>query len=251
MLLYELAMELDQRSPDVVEAARALGFGDLTAASDLDRDQVAALRSRFAPAVAPPSIGAPEPVAGPDADGATEGAGRRSRRTGVVAVVALVAVALAAFVVLRPGDEDSDPADAASPELAADVDALDRPADGSAAPPRDLAAYCRGAAQVSAFLQELGTFAQAGSTATFADTKDLVDEHRASVAEGMDLVVASGPPTSDEDAAAVAQGLDEMLAAVAASADEQELAEAYPEARSVAVTDALDRLTADWDDRCA
>jgi hypothetical protein len=54
MFLYELAIELDQRSADLVDAAESMGFGRLSSAAALDAAQVAALRSRFGPAGAPP-----------------------------------------------------------------------------------------------------------------------------------------------------------------------------------------------------
>ena len=78
MLLYELAMALDMRSPDLVDAARELGLGDLQAGSDLDGQQVAALRARFGQALPPPL---PPAAVAPDApSAASAGSGGRFRR---------------------------------------------------------------------------------------------------------------------------------------------------------------------------
>lgn len=58
MFLYELAIELGQRSTDVVDVAAQLGLGELGPGSPLEPHQVEALRARlghgYAPAVAPP-----------------------------------------------------------------------------------------------------------------------------------------------------------------------------------------------------
>lgn len=77
MLLFELAISLDMRSGDLVDAAREAGLGDLQAGSDLDAAQVAALRARFGggvptapsgmPPVGPATWGAPAPS--PDGTG--------------------------------------------------------------------------------------------------------------------------------------------------------------------------------------
>lgn len=56
MLLYELAISLDKRSPDLVDAAAELGMGELQPATDLDAAQVAALRAHFGSASAPPPL---------------------------------------------------------------------------------------------------------------------------------------------------------------------------------------------------
>lgn len=69
MLLYELAIVLDERSNDVIAAGAELGLGDLHTATDLDPQQVAALRAHFAGTVVPPplaplgSAGTPLPAA--------------------------------------------------------------------------------------------------------------------------------------------------------------------------------------------
>lgn len=55
MLLYELAIVLDKRSPELTDAAARLGLGELQPASDLDAEQVAALRAHFG-AMAPPPL---------------------------------------------------------------------------------------------------------------------------------------------------------------------------------------------------
>ena len=68
MFLYELAIEQGVKSADLVDAARALGLGDLTAADQLDAAQVGALRNHLAlnpvahvdPGAAPPPLPAPQ-----------------------------------------------------------------------------------------------------------------------------------------------------------------------------------------------
>lgn len=62
MFLYELAIELDLRSAELVDAAASLGYDGLTSASSLDAAQVAALRRRFAPQLPPPP---PPPMGAP------------------------------------------------------------------------------------------------------------------------------------------------------------------------------------------
>lgn len=65
MFLYELAMSLDQRSPDLVDAAAELGMGELQPASELSPEQVAALRAHFGdhrPAPLAPLGGGPPPL---------------------------------------------------------------------------------------------------------------------------------------------------------------------------------------------
>ncbi|HWJ96615.1 MAG TPA: hypothetical protein VNQ33_00565 [Acidimicrobiales bacterium] len=56
MLLYELAITLDRRSTELVDAATELGLGHLQAGSDLDAKQLAALRAHFGAGVAPPPL---------------------------------------------------------------------------------------------------------------------------------------------------------------------------------------------------
>ncbi|MGN6693130.1 MAG: hypothetical protein ACTHN0_03055 [Aquihabitans sp.] len=56
MLLYELAITLDRRSTELVDAAEELGFGTLQAGSDLDAQQVAAIRAHFGGGLAPPPL---------------------------------------------------------------------------------------------------------------------------------------------------------------------------------------------------
>lgn len=61
MFIYELAVELDKRSSEVVEAARALGIADPGPATELSRDQVAQLWQSLSGAGAPPVGPAPTP----------------------------------------------------------------------------------------------------------------------------------------------------------------------------------------------
>lgn len=74
MFVYELAIELDRRSGELIEAATALGLGPLTASSTLDATQVHQLRQRLGGpgAIPPPPPGPatfapppPEPPPGP------------------------------------------------------------------------------------------------------------------------------------------------------------------------------------------
>ena len=79
MFLYELAIELGERSPDLVDAAAALGMGELLPASQLSAEQVAALKAHIAkrgpraagPGGAPPL---PAPPSGPLVAGPPAGA---------------------------------------------------------------------------------------------------------------------------------------------------------------------------------
>ncbi len=56
MFLYELAIALDRRSPELTEAGAELGLGDLQPATDLDAHQVAALRAHFSGGMQPPPL---------------------------------------------------------------------------------------------------------------------------------------------------------------------------------------------------
>ncbi|MGN6693129.1 MAG: hypothetical protein ACTHN0_03050 [Aquihabitans sp.] len=60
MHLYELAMELGERSADLADAAPSLGLADISPTSDLTPEQVAVFRARYAkaPVGAPASSGA-------------------------------------------------------------------------------------------------------------------------------------------------------------------------------------------------
>lgn len=290
MLLYELAVELGQRSPDLADAARELGLGELGPASELDAAQVAALRSRFGPAVSAavdgglraPADWGPPPAPPPAAP--SSGPGFSRGQLVAIGAVVLAVVALFAFMALSTGGSPDD--DASETDLATEVDALADPADlaaisgeaaddptstaaaavttapattapPTAAPaaaegePTDLGQYCQGARQVASFLTQLGQFSRNGSTATFADTQALVGEHRAAVAEGMDLVQTYGPSGSKADAATVADGLDGMLTAVVESADEMDFVARYPESRSEGMTEALDVLVPEWESYCS
>ncbi len=70
MFLYELAIELDRKSGELVDAAAALGMGALMASSELDAAQVHQLRQRLGgPAGAPAPPTGPVTFAPPAADG--------------------------------------------------------------------------------------------------------------------------------------------------------------------------------------
>lgn len=56
VFLYELALTLDQRSSDVIEVAEGLGLGEVLAGSELNPDQVAAIRAHYAALAAPPPL---------------------------------------------------------------------------------------------------------------------------------------------------------------------------------------------------
>lgn len=66
VFLYELAMALDERSPDLVEAGLELGMGELQPASELTTEQVTALRNHVAARRRPPPLaparGGPPPL---------------------------------------------------------------------------------------------------------------------------------------------------------------------------------------------
>ncbi|MEZ5183769.1 MAG: translation initiation factor IF-2 N-terminal domain-containing protein [Acidimicrobiales bacterium] len=49
MFLYELAIELDRRSGELIDLAAELGMGVVTASSTLDATQVHQLRARLGP----------------------------------------------------------------------------------------------------------------------------------------------------------------------------------------------------------
>ncbi|HRW38874.1 MAG: translation initiation factor IF-2 N-terminal domain-containing protein [Acidimicrobiales bacterium] len=75
MFLYELAIELDRRSGELIDLAAELGMGVVTASSTLDAAQVHQLRARLGPSggasgtpeLPPPATFAPPPEEAPEA----------------------------------------------------------------------------------------------------------------------------------------------------------------------------------------
>lgn len=116
MFLYELAIELGERSTDVCEKAETLGIGTLLSTSELTRDQVAAIRAAYhrpppggvtppaAPGAPPAAWGAPPP----EPSGAPGGAGTGSRAGQFAAIGLVVAVVLAGFgyMVVNAGPDE-------------------------------------------------------------------------------------------------------------------------------------------------
>jgi len=76
VFLYELAIDLDVRSTELVDAAAEMGMGELQPAAELDAQQVSALRARFGRPVAPPL---PPPAAAAAPPAPTGGRLRRKR----------------------------------------------------------------------------------------------------------------------------------------------------------------------------
>src|SRR6478609_1910844 len=101
MHLYQLAMELDERSADVADKAQALGLGDIGPTTLLTGDQVATLRSAYGrSASAPNPLDQPvftNPVARPETPAEPRVASGRGKKVGVFALGALAMVGAVAF----------------------------------------------------------------------------------------------------------------------------------------------------------
>jgi hypothetical protein len=238
--------------------------------------------------VAPEHWGPPPPPPGAIAGGSAGTSGFSRGQIAAVAGVALLAVALFAFMAVNTGGDGAAPSEAVDTEAperdagngfaqvemppldgpeggdpvevdpATDTDtdtdtdtAPTAPGSAAAAEPRNVDEYCTGVRQVSAFLLELGEAAQTGSTVTYEDIRATVAAHRSSVAEGTALMVAHGPPERDADALTVRDGLAELLASVSESDTEEEFEAASSDEQDTAVADALDRMLPTWEARCA
>jgi hypothetical protein len=154
MDLYQLAMELDERSADVAERAEALGLGSVGPTSPLTPEQVTTLRAAYRKPEAPEPSG-PVTVIGSAASGAQEPPGPPSVRSGraktigiVVGCVLALGAAVAFFAV------QSSPAEERRQQMAQDLADWEEAPPATVAPeveaavtfppnvPRDRAAYC-------------------------------------------------------------------------------------------------------------
>ena len=179
MFLFELAMELDERSADMAEAATSLGFEGVTPTTELTPEQVQAFRARFTKAAVlrgpggpsddgayhPPTWGPPEGSAGPLPPAPSE----RSMGVGQMVVIALVVVGvigLFAFM-FKNGGTDQERLDrivSAEPKLASEV-----------AGPEDiknLAEFCGSMEWMYGFSQDQSSRLQSDD---IEGTKDLVE----------------------------------------------------------------------------
>ena len=128
MFLYELAIEIGERSSDVCQKAESIGLGPLLSTSELTREQVAALRAAYnrpLPGGAPGSAGAAPSVWGAPPATPIEAPGRPPSKIGQVAALGLVvAVVLAGFAYMFVNaGPDEERQQAISEDLAAWSDA--------------------------------------------------------------------------------------------------------------------------------
>lgn len=114
MFLYELAIELDERSTDVCAKAETLGLGSLLSTSELTRDQVAAIRAAYnrpLPGSQPGAAGAPPaawgpPTAPPPGKPAGSGTGGRVGQFAAVGLVIAVVLAGFGYMVVKAGPDE-------------------------------------------------------------------------------------------------------------------------------------------------
>ena len=215
MHLFELAIELGERSADMAEAAESLGFTGITPTSELTPEQVQAFRARFAKAPPPPGSGSayqpppswgPPPGALPSAP-APSGSGRSLGLGQIVLIVgALVGVAaLFGYMVRNSGpDERQERQLAASAEEHEAEIAADNAASATSGPddPRDLARFCTA-------LQSMYDFSQ--DQVARLDQDDLEGTRKIVVAgyeqwkQDVAVVKETGPPSFDDDLVAYEQ----------------------------------------------
>ena len=104
MHLFELAIELGERSADMAEAAESLGFEGITPTSELTPEQVQAFRARYAKAAPPPPAGSayqpPSSWGPPPGTGAPAPAPSGSGRSLGVGQILLIVAALAGVAAL-------------------------------------------------------------------------------------------------------------------------------------------------------
>lgn len=177
MFLFELAMELGERSADMADAAPSLGFEGLTPTSDLTPEQVAAFRARFAKApVAPlPPAGAypgtaPGPQAGPAGWGppgelprpaASGGPGGMSKgQLALVAGAVIAVIGLFAFMATNGGRDEArerEIARVASEHDARDDEAIAGGTTAAVDPnaPKDIPRFCKAALDIKQFSNDL------------------------------------------------------------------------------------------------
>ncbi|MGN6695050.1 MAG: hypothetical protein ACTHN0_12825 [Aquihabitans sp.] len=121
MYLYELAIELGERSADIVEKAEALGIGPILATAELAPEQLQALRAayRSAAAPAPPGPATTDAAAPPPQQAVAAPAPQapRSRTPLVIGALVVAVIALAAFFMMQ-----SEPNAEREDAIAADLD---------------------------------------------------------------------------------------------------------------------------------
>lgn len=137
MFLYELALELDRKSVDLVEIGDRLGLGALSPSTMLTPEQVAQLRAAAGHAVPNPHGAAfgqapsgpavwgdpalqppPAPAGGPEVPAAAAGKGRGV----LIAAAAAVLVVVAALAFVVTGGRDGGGEEAGNPDLIAGLD---------------------------------------------------------------------------------------------------------------------------------
>lgn len=217
MHLFELAIELGERSADMAEAAEALGFEGITPTSELTPDQVQAFRARYAKAPAvgggpaggsayqpPPSWGAPPgaaPAPVPSGPGGSLGIGQI-----VLIALAVIGVgALFAFMVRNsgPDEQQRQQLDASARQHESEI-ADHNAAAAKSGPddPRDLATFC-------ASLQSMYEFSQ--DQVARLDQDDLDGTRKIVVAgyeqwnQDLAALKAAAPPNMDDDIAVYEQ----------------------------------------------
>lgn len=119
MFLYELAMELDQRSADLAERAETLGLGTLGPTTEITAEQATALRAAYrrplpgAPAGGAPAGGAPGSWGPPTgvpaaASGPARSGGRPpTAQLAIIGVVVLAALAGFGYMFMNSGPDES------------------------------------------------------------------------------------------------------------------------------------------------
>ncbi len=215
MHLFELAIELGERSADMAEAAESLGFEGITPTSELTPEQVQAFRARYAKAAPPPPAGSayqpPSSWGPPPGTGAPAPAPSGSGRSLGVGQILLIVAALAGVAALfgymmsnsGPDARQEQQLAASAEEHEAEI-AADNAAAATSSPddPRDLARFCSA-------VQSLYDFSQA--QVLQLDQDDLEGTRKIVVAgfEGwkQDLAVVkeTGPPSFDDDLVAYEQ----------------------------------------------
>lgn len=119
MFLYELAMELDERSADLAERAEAIGLGTLGPTTELTAEQASALRAAYrrplpgappggVPAAGPPAswgppTGAPLTTSSP----ARSGGRPQTAQLAIIGVVVLAALAGFGYMFMNSGPDES------------------------------------------------------------------------------------------------------------------------------------------------
>jgi hypothetical protein len=260
MLLYQLAMELDERSPDVAERAEALGLGTVGPTSELTAEQIRTLRAAYGktdpgPVEGPVMVIGPKKAAGEaePGDQPAPSSGRGRRVVAVLACVLALGAAVAFFAVQSaPAEEqrqqtarelrewEQAPAATVAPEVEA---AVTFPGNV----PRDKAKLCAAAKTVAD--------EEASQPPMADDQLDFTEVRRWAASRGawraaLDQMVKTGPTDSVPDItdyrdaqaqyyARLAQGSDSELRALADGVELNEF-----DGMGDAVSDARDDLNA-------